>query len=173
MVEEGGGNGGDGVAYQIAIRYQIATRDYTVELVRENRGYPGSTPAKHGSERTVNRVFRASSWSRYATRCRMRRRFSWAWDTYYANSDNTTLVGRTMLGKSSRHRSTMLYYGPANATYGYSIFNPLNKFVKHLTRTNSVLDRKFSLDRWNIANRLSRSFEVSTTSTSRNTTHLK
>lgn len=161
------------MAYQIAIRYQIATRDYTVELVRENRGYPGSTPAKHGSERTVNRVFRASSWSRYATRCRMRRRFSWAWDTYYANSDNTTLVGRTMLGKSSRHRSTMLYYGPANTTYGYSIFNPLNKFVKHLTRTNSVLDRKFSLDRWNFANRLSRSFEVSTTSTSRNTTHLK
>lgn len=154
--------GRGGVAYQIAIRYQIATRDYTVELVRENRGYPGSTPAKHGSERTVNRVFRASSWSRYATRCRMRRRFSWAWDTYYANSDNTTLVGRTILGKSSRHRSTTLDYGPVNATYGYSTFN---KSIKPLTRTNSVLNRKFSLNRWNFVNRLSHSLKASITST--------
>lgn len=40
-------------------------KDYTMELVRENRRYPRSMAEKQvRSKRTVNRVFPSSSWTR-------------------------------------------------------------------------------------------------------------
>lgn len=57
-------------------------KDYTMELVRENRRYPRSMAGKQRPKRTVNRVF-----SRDEIRL-----FSWALDRYYVNSDNRTFL---------------------------------------------------------------------------------